>query len=125
MASSSDKSSRNLSWTLATALSGSTCQRSDHQCGSWGGRSGGNHRRTAMSRILAPSIRPIRFRMRLAFLRRLLNAVKQYDLKRAEDIVVVDDNNALQTFGEFLFTAPQEDILEGQRSSTLSGANVQ
>jgi hypothetical protein len=37
----------------------------------------------------------------------------QYDLKRPAEIVIADDNNALQNFGDTLFTAPQEDILEG------------
>ncbi|KAJ6497900.1 hypothetical protein C8R45DRAFT_984590 [Mycena sanguinolenta] len=37
----------------------------------------------------------------------------QYDLKRPDQIVIADDNNALQNFGDTLFTAPQEDILEG------------
>ncbi|KAF7376003.1 hypothetical protein MSAN_00015000 [Mycena sanguinolenta] len=37
----------------------------------------------------------------------------QYDLKRPDEIVIADDNNALQNFGDALFTAPQEDILEG------------
>ncbi|KAJ7188459.1 hypothetical protein C8R46DRAFT_1171527 [Mycena filopes] len=36
----------------------------------------------------------------------------QYDLKRPDEIVIADDNNALQNFGDLLFTAPQEDILE-------------
>ncbi|KAJ7675084.1 hypothetical protein B0H17DRAFT_1170632 [Mycena rosella] len=36
----------------------------------------------------------------------------QYDLKRPDQIVIADDNNALQNFGDSLFTAPQEDILE-------------
>ncbi|KAL0956086.1 hypothetical protein HGRIS_002254 [Hohenbuehelia grisea] len=36
----------------------------------------------------------------------------QYDLKRPEEIAIVDDNNAFQLFGDSLFTAPQEDILE-------------
>jgi len=35
-------------------------------------------------------------------------------LLKAEDIVIADDNVALQYFGEKLFTAPQEDILEGK-----------
>ncbi|KAF8170185.1 hypothetical protein K438DRAFT_1909340 [Mycena galopus ATCC 62051] len=37
----------------------------------------------------------------------------QYDLKRPDQIVIADDNNSLQNFGASLFTAPQEDILEG------------
>jgi hypothetical protein len=32
----------------------------------------------------------------------------QYDLKRPDQIVIADDNNALQNFGDSLFTAPQE-----------------
>ncbi|TFK25484.1 hypothetical protein FA15DRAFT_703591 [Coprinopsis marcescibilis] len=36
-----------------------------------------------------------------------------YDLKHAYEIVVVDDTAAYQVFGDSLFTAPQEDILEG------------
>ncbi|KAJ7647485.1 hypothetical protein FB45DRAFT_893565 [Roridomyces roridus] len=36
----------------------------------------------------------------------------KYDLKRPDEIVLVDDTNALQYFGDYLFTAPQEDILE-------------
>jgi Protein of unknown function (DUF3684) len=36
-----------------------------------------------------------------------------YDLKKADQIVVVDDTAAYQGFGDALFTAPQEDILEG------------
>jgi len=36
-----------------------------------------------------------------------------YDLKRPYDIVIADDTNAYLTFGDALFTAPQEDILEG------------
>lgn len=37
----------------------------------------------------------------------------QYDLLRADQIVVADDTNAYQIFGDALFTAPQEDLLEG------------
>ncbi|KAF7321474.1 hypothetical protein MKEN_00668100 [Mycena kentingensis (nom. inval.)] len=40
------------------------------------------------------------------------NPIEQYDLKRGDEIVVADDNNALKNFGEYLFVAPQEDILE-------------
>lgn len=38
----------------------------------------------------------------------------QYDLKRPDQIVIADDTNAHQLFGDSLFTAPQEDILEGE-----------
>ncbi|KAK7057384.1 hypothetical protein R3P38DRAFT_2840641 [Favolaschia claudopus] len=37
----------------------------------------------------------------------------EYDLKRPDQIVIADDNNVLQLFGSSLFTAPQEDVLEG------------
>jgi hypothetical protein len=36
-----------------------------------------------------------------------------YDLKNADRIVIADDTNAHQAFGAELFTAPQEDIIEG------------
>jgi hypothetical protein len=37
----------------------------------------------------------------------------QYDLRRPDQIVIADDTNAHQFFGDSLFTAPQEDIIEG------------
>ncbi|EMD37151.1 hypothetical protein CERSUDRAFT_115067 [Gelatoporia subvermispora B] len=37
----------------------------------------------------------------------------QYDLLTPDKVVIVDDPNALQLFGEVIFTAPQEDLLEG------------
>ena len=43
----------------------------------------------------------------------------QYDLKRPDEIVVADDSIALQIFGDKLFTAPQEDILESESMSML------
>ena len=36
-----------------------------------------------------------------------------YDLLTAEKIVIADDTNAYQLFGDVIFTCPQEDILEG------------
>ena len=42
----------------------------------------------------------------------------QYDLKKADEIVIVDDANAYQLFGDVLFSAPQEDVLEGHLSYT-------
>lgn len=39
----------------------------------------------------------------------------QYDLKKPDQIIIADDSNTHQLFGESLFTAPQEDILEGER----------
>ncbi|OCH90810.1 hypothetical protein OBBRIDRAFT_834709 [Obba rivulosa] len=37
----------------------------------------------------------------------------QYDLLTPDKVVIVDDPNALQLFGEVVYTAPQEDLLEG------------
>lgn len=37
----------------------------------------------------------------------------QYDLLRGDQVVIVDDTNAYQFFGDSIFTAPQEDLLEG------------
>lgn len=37
----------------------------------------------------------------------------EYDLLPASQIVVADDPNAYQLFGNAIFTAPQEDLLEG------------
>ena len=37
----------------------------------------------------------------------------QYELLRADQIVVADDTNTFQVFGDALFSASQEDLLEG------------
>lgn len=37
----------------------------------------------------------------------------QYDLMKAEQVVIADDTNAYQYFGDSVFCAPQEDLLEG------------
>lgn len=37
----------------------------------------------------------------------------QYDLLRPDGVVIADDTNAYQFFGDAVFSAPQEDILEG------------
>jgi hypothetical protein len=37
----------------------------------------------------------------------------QFDLRRADQILIADDTNGYQLFGDSVFTAPQEDILEG------------
>jgi len=36
-----------------------------------------------------------------------------HDLRKPLDIVIADDTNAYQMFGESIYTAPQEDLLEG------------
>ncbi|KAH9485292.1 hypothetical protein JR316_0002200 [Psilocybe cubensis] len=36
----------------------------------------------------------------------------RYDLKKPSEIIVADDTHAYQSFGESLYTAPQEDIIE-------------
>lgn len=38
----------------------------------------------------------------------------QYDLRRADQIVIADDTNGYQLFGDQIFTAPQEDLLESE-----------
>lgn len=38
----------------------------------------------------------------------------QYDLMVPDQVVIVDDANIYQIFGDSIFTAPQEDLLEGQ-----------
>lgn len=35
-----------------------------------------------------------------------------HDLRKPLDIVIADDTNAYQMFGESIYTAPQEDLLE-------------
>jgi hypothetical protein len=36
-----------------------------------------------------------------------------HDLRKPREIVIADDTNAYQLFGDSIFTAPQEDLLEG------------
>ena len=43
-----------------------------------------------------------------------------YDLKKPEQITIADDTHAYQAFGTSLFTAPQEDILEGDGYSGIN-----
>ena len=38
----------------------------------------------------------------------------QHSLLRVRDIVIADDTNAYQLFGDTIFAAPQEDLLEGK-----------
>lgn len=38
----------------------------------------------------------------------------EYDLMKPDTIVVVDDTNIYQHFGDVIFAAPQEDLLEGK-----------
>ncbi len=40
----------------------------------------------------------------------------QYDLLKPGSVVVADDTNAYQIFGDAIFTAPQEDLLEGKQN---------
>ena len=48
----------------------------------------------------------------------------QYDLMRPEQILIADDTNAFQSFGESIFTAPQEDMLEGMRPTLFIHKNL-
>lgn len=36
-----------------------------------------------------------------------------YELKKPSEIIIADDTSAFQFFGDKLYTAPQEDIIEG------------
>lgn len=38
----------------------------------------------------------------------------QYDLLRPSEIVIADDPNAYQLFGDTVYSAPQDDLLEGE-----------
>lgn len=38
----------------------------------------------------------------------------QYDLLRPDQVMIADDTNAYQFFGDSVFSAPQEDLLEGR-----------
>lgn len=38
----------------------------------------------------------------------------QYDLKRADQIIVADDTSSYHLFGENFFAAPQDDLLESE-----------
>jgi hypothetical protein len=38
----------------------------------------------------------------------------QYDLRRPDQIVIADDTNGYQLFGDQIFSAPQEDLLESE-----------
>ena len=44
----------------------------------------------------------------------------QFDLLKADQVVIADDTNAYQYFGDSIFCAPQEDLLEGKKESHLS-----
>ena len=44
----------------------------------------------------------------------------QYDLLAPDKVVVADETNAYQMFGDSIFTAPQEDLLEGVLFCSLS-----
>jgi len=37
----------------------------------------------------------------------------QYDLRKPDQILIADDTNGYHLFGDVIFVAPQEDILEG------------
>lgn len=40
-----------------------------------------------------------------------------HDLRKPGEIVIADDTNAYQLFGDSIFAAPQEDLLESAQSS--------
>jgi hypothetical protein len=43
----------------------------------------------------------------------------RYDLKKPDQIVIADDAIGYQLFGDSIFTAPQEDLLEGDSTNIL------
>jgi hypothetical protein len=43
----------------------------------------------------------------------------RYDLKKPSQIVIADDAIGYQLFGDSIFTAPQEDLLEGDSTNIL------
>jgi len=43
----------------------------------------------------------------------------EYDLLRPIQVAIADDNDAYQRFGDRIFCAPQEDVLEGTWSSSF------
>lgn len=42
-----------------------------------------------------------------------------YDLLKPSEVVIADDTNAYKLFGESIFCAPQEDLLESASHSIL------
>lgn len=40
-----------------------------------------------------------------------------HDLRKPNEIVIADDTNAYQLFGDSIFAAPQEDMLESESTS--------
>ena len=49
----------------------------------------------------------------------------EYDLLTPDQIAIADDTIALQQFGEVVFCAPQEDILEGEHDAQVLGIPCQ
>ena len=43
-----------------------------------------------------------------------------HDLRKPSEIVIADDTNAYQLFGDSIFAAPQEDILESAQPYHLA-----
>jgi len=49
----------------------------------------------------------------------------EYDLLAPNQVAIADDTIALQQFGEVIFCAPQEDILEGKSRNTRPIVSLQ
>ena len=49
----------------------------------------------------------------------------EYDLLAPNQVAIADDTIALQQFGEVIFCAPQEDILEGEYGTDVPGIPCQ
>ncbi len=48
----------------------------------------------------------------------------QYDLLAPDKVVIADDQNAYQLFGDTIFSAPQEDLLESELFDQPQGATL-
>ncbi len=48
----------------------------------------------------------------------------QDKLLQPSEVVIVDDANAYQLFGDCIFCAPQDDIIEGTQSNVLEPACI-
>lgn len=48
----------------------------------------------------------------------------EYDLLRPEKVIIADDTNGFQLFGDKVFTCPQEDLLEGTQTRILTYINT-
>jgi hypothetical protein len=48
----------------------------------------------------------------------------QYGLFKAQDIIIADDSNEYQSFGDEIFCCPQEDLLESEEHALIALAGL-